>query len=128
LRKLLKKGDIVIIAAVLLAAGIMAVTAFIRRDGGCMAVIAEDGEIIGRIDLDKTETPYEIKINGGVLLVEPGAISYVDADCPDHSCIRMGKLRRAGDIAACVPNRTCVYIEGSRDVNSEEGGIDAVTY
>jgi len=125
LKALFKKGDVFIIAGVLVVAAIFAVIPFLKKDRGLVAVVVEDGVVRQRIDLKMVDEPYELELNGGMLLIEKDGVSYIEADCPDHSCMRMGKLKRSGDIAACVPNKTCVYLEGG---NEKEVDIDAITY
>ena len=88
---------------------------------GAHAIVVQNGKMTDEIDLSAVNGSYELIINGGKLLVEKNQISYMESDCPDHICVRTGILKNAGDTAACVPNKTCVYIKGTKN-------IDASTY
>lgn len=37
-------------------------------------------------------------------LYKDGTIAFVESDCPDKVCIHAGKLKTAGQFAACLPN------------------------
>lgn len=56
-----------------------------------------------------------------VLLAEPGGISFEYSSCPDQTCVRTGKLTRAGQAAVCLPARISVRLEGG------EQAADAMT-
>ena len=81
---------ILLLAAALLCAGGFLLIR--NADTGSVAVIRVDGQVRDRIDLSKVEESYEISIDTeyghNTILVEPGAISVIDADCPDHVCIK----------------------------------------
>ena len=106
---------ILLLAAALLCAGGFLLIR--NADTGSVAVIRVDGQVRDRIDLSKVEESYEISIDTeyghNTVLVEPGAISVIDADCPDHACIRQGKLTGGGLSIICMPHRLVVKIEGS---------------
>ena len=42
--------------------------------------------------------------------VRDGGIAFVKSDCPDQICVRSGFLHRAGQAAACLPNRVSIII------------------
>jgi len=87
-------------------------------DGGQIAVISIDGVEQRRIDLSAVDTPYDIPVTtdwgSNVIHVEKGAISVSESDCPDHVCIRMGKLRAGGGLPiVCMPHRLVIELEES---------------
>ncbi len=90
-------------------------------DTGTVATISVDGEVIEKIDLSKVKESYEIEIDTeyghNVILVEPGAISVLEADCPDQICVKQGKMTGGGVPIVCMPHRVVIEIGGS--------GIDA---
>lgn len=45
----------------------------------------------------------------------------VDSPCPNKLCERMGRIKNAGEVLACVPNGIVVRIEGV-------SGLDAIAY
>ncbi|MCR5122623.1 MAG: NusG domain II-containing protein, partial [Ruminococcus sp.] len=55
-----------------------------------------------------------------VIVIENHDIYVREADCPDHTCIKMGKLSRSSTQIVCLPNRLMIY----RVNSSEEDGTD----
>lgn len=88
-----------------------------NADRGTVAVISVDGEVLDTIDLARVTESYEIQIDTqyghNTLLVEPGAISVIDADCPDHVCMKQGKLTGGGLSIICMPHRLVIEMGGS---------------
>lgn len=74
------------------------------------AVIYRDGELVEKIDLNLVTQSREIDLGGNVVLVEPGRISVIEADCPDKLCVRQGKIGGGGMIG-CLPNKILISIE-----------------
>ncbi|MCX7949534.1 MAG: NusG domain II-containing protein [Treponemataceae bacterium] len=56
--------------------------------------------------------------------IHQGEAYISDSPCPDKLCVAMGKLKKAGDWAACLPNRVFVRIAG----NVRQDGIDASSW
>ncbi len=85
---------------------------------GTTAVIYINGEEYRRIDLSKTDRPYEFTIEteygSNTVLVEHGAISVSSADCPDKICVNQGRLTQAGVPIICMPHRLVIRIEGEK--------------
>jgi hypothetical protein len=79
-----------------------------------------EGESVLALDGDAA---YDIAGSAGGLTVRvhDGAISVVEAACPDQVCVRTGEVHTPGAVIACVPNGIVVRIEGGDD-----GGIDAI--
>lgn len=124
MKKFIKKGDIIIIVCVLVICALMFLPRLFNKSGTLVATVYENGEITHEIELDKITESYELKINGGVLLLENGAVSYIEADCPDKICVKTGTLRKGGDTASCVPNKTVVKVSNKK----AEKDIDVITY
>jgi hypothetical protein len=117
---MLKKGDIVLIAVIILltAAGFAALVLYGSSGGHRIAVIKQDNKVIERIDLDKVKDPREIAVKGEyaeIILVEKGQIRFEEANCPNRDCVKTGWISRKGASAVCLPNRTSIRIEGQSD-------------
>ena len=84
--------------------------------GGVIAVILVDGEEMERIDLSKVRESYDLEIatvyGRNLIHVAPGAISVIEADCPDRICVQMGELTGGGIPIICMPHRLVIAIEG----------------
>ena len=120
--RLLKKADIIIAAAILLASGLL--WFFIHSGSDKLtAEISVDGKVVETIRLDEITGRKEIRLDTDpevLIVAEDGSIRFEEAGCRDRICVNAGKLYRKGDTAVCLPARTVVTITGS--------DLDAVTY
>lgn len=111
LQRLARPADLLAVAVLLAAAGILAL-AFGRTDGATAEIIC-DKTLVCTVDLTKVKEPYDIPLENGVTVtVAPGAICFSHADCPNQLCVRAGELTKAGESAACIPNRTLIRVRG----------------
>ena len=118
-RTRIKKTDIILIAALLLLAGVL--FALGRSGKSKTAAVTVDGKLLYSIPLDEVKEPYTITLENGVTLaVEPGSIRFAASDCRGQNCVNCGALRRAGQAAACVPNKTVITISGKPDKNAPD--------
>ena len=127
MKEYLRKGDIIIIASVLVIALLFYIPG-IAGSGekeNLTADIIADGETVRSVNLSAVTSPYEEKINNTKIVIGPGKIKFVESDCRDKICVSSGELTKAGQVAACVPNRVAIQLR-SRD--GDRGGVDAVTY
>lgn len=112
-RAFFKKRDIIIIAAVVIAA-LSLWFVFSRGQQGAVAVVEVgygEGRTVQRLDLARDRTvaiEAELPVH---LQIEDGAIRFIDSVCPDHVCEHMGWLRQEPDWAACLPAGVTVRIE-----------------
>ena len=83
---------------------------FSSNDGNS-ATIKIEGEVIENISLSK-ETTIKISNSSGynLIKVSEGAISIVEADCPDKICIKSGKIKNPGEVIACIPHKLIIEI------------------
>ena len=120
--KLFRKGDIAVIAVILIVAA--AFYFFTVSDSDKLeAVITVDGEIIETIELDaeKEKRLISLKTNPEVIIaVENGAIYFEESGCDNKLCVLCGKLTKKGDTAVCLPAKTVVTVKGA--------DVDAMTY
>ncbi len=91
---------------------------------GSTAEILQDGAVIREIDLSRVAREYSFEIeapSGGsnTVLVQPGRICVLDADCPDRICVDQGWLSDRSAPIVCMPHRLVIRLKGS-------SGIDAV--
>ena len=69
------------------------------------------------ISLDENRSFYIIP--NVMFQVKDGQIAFVKSDCPDQICVRAGFLRRAGQMAACLPNGLVLIILSGADANGD---------
>ena len=107
--------DMILIVLLLLAAGLLYLAFGRTGEAGTTAVVRVEGEVVGRYPLD---TDAVIPLNGGTntLVIGGGYAWMQEADCPDHVCIAMGKIRATGQVITCLPNLLTVTIEGGEQL------------
>ena len=86
----------------------------VRGTGAVTARIWLDEEIIEEINLPAVAVPYEFdvatELGTNRVRVEHGGISVVSADCPDQTCVRMGRISGSFQTIACIPHRLVIDI------------------
>ncbi len=114
--KFIKKRDIIILAALLFT--FISAYLLTRSQVGERAMVEYDGEILAVFVLTGEQQSYNLPQNPNVELSfgEEG-VHFVHSDCPDQVCVDAGVLRRAGEAAACLPNKVMVYIEGDSETD-----------
>lgn len=115
------KNDLLLIAALLILGGALALSLYAaRRDGGAVRVQI-DGETV--MELPLNEDARLVLGEGGhtnTLVIENGAAQVVEASCPDQICVSRGAIRYAGESIVCLPHKLVVSVEGG-----EPNGVDA---
>ncbi len=106
-----RKHDLLLAMVILLLAGILYL--FLRPGGsGAWAVVTVDGDETARYALGEEQTVTIGDADYNVLAIRQGAAEIVEANCGDHTCIRMGAISREGETIVCLPHRLVVRIEG----------------
>ena len=73
--------------------------------------IVQEDVVIDTIDLDRAENQEFIiyyKGSSNTVHIEDGEIWVSDAECPDHTCMKMGKLYSESLPIVCLPNRLII--------------------
>lgn len=120
--KLFKKGDLAVIAAVILAALIFA---YFSHSGGekAVAVISVDGVTVETVELYSLQEKRVINLGGEYnieIIAENGGIRFEHSDCEDKLCVNTGSLKKGGDVAVCLPAKTVITVMGA-DVDAVVG-------
>lgn len=103
--------ELIIIAALLLAAIGAGLWFFHGRTPGAWAVVRVEGREVARYSLSQNGV---YPLNGGtnVLTVDNGSAAVTEADCPDKICVEQGRVRYTGQCITCLPNKLTVTLEG----------------
>ena len=114
------RADLILIAALLLLAGILFLALNHGRQEGGVVVVRVNGAEVERHTLSLSGT---FPLNGGsnILVIQNGQAWLSEANCPDHICVRQGKIHYTGQVITCLPNRLTVTVEGG-----ESDGVDFV--
>lgn len=109
----MKKKDFLLIAGIL----VLACAAFLLRglfSGENREIrITVDGELYGTYSLDEDQT---ISINDtNTCRIEDGTAKMIQADCPDHLCMKQNPVDENGGTITCLPNRVVIEAVGGED-------------
>ena len=114
-----------VIVFCLLAAVAASAAWLLLRDGDTdapTARILRDGVLLAEIDLNQVEESYTLTFEDergtNTVLVEPGRIRILEADCPDQVCVNQGFISDGTVPIVCLPHRLLVEIVGA------EGDLD----
>lgn len=120
----IKKGDIIIIAAVLCISALLFLCINIFSSGGSYANIEVNGSIVAALPLG-SDTIYDVEIDGrvtNVVEIKNGYASVISADCPDKICVNHRSISKRGESIICLPNKVIVTVES----NSSKEEVDGV--
>lgn len=73
--------------------------------------IVQEDVVIETIDLDHAQNREFIiryKDSSNTIRIEDGEIWVSEAECPDHTCMKMGKLYSENLPIVCLPNRLII--------------------
>lgn len=83
--------------------------------------IIQDNDVIYRIDLAKEiDKTFRVEYPDGGwndVTVENSQIFISDADCPDKTCVKTGKLRSEYVPIACLPHKLVIRFSGQDNKN-----------
>jgi hypothetical protein len=122
----MKKADMILIAAVLLLAVPAALVWILPLGGGAgqTAVVVWGNGTPARIPLSGPDGDYAYGEHEQIVIrVEDGRARFAASDCPDQLCVRSGWLSAPGRVAACLPNRCVLRIEGK---DGAEPNVDII--
>ena len=112
-KSLWNKKDLLFITAILLAAGLAFL--FFRpqpSESLSRAEISVDGKAVMELDLSEYQVLTVDGAGGGYnrIQVRDGAVSVLEASCPDKVCVHTGTVRYPGETIVCLPNRMIITV------------------
>ncbi len=117
----LKKGDFAVVLITLFMSALL--FAFSFSSGEKMtAQIYYNGESYSTVNLYEIKESRQLTVGNCTLLLENDGVTFLASDCEDRLCINRGKLKKAGDTMACVPERVSVVLK------AEKNEADAVVF
>jgi hypothetical protein len=116
----MKKNDLMLIGAILLVIAIIFAVTTLTKEDGAYVVVKVDGEEVGKYSLSE-DGVYELNGGTNILRIENGAAYLTDANCPDHLCVKQGKIDETGETITCLPNKLTVTVYGN------DGDVDLVS-
>lgn len=111
--KKMNRWDGVLLGVILLLAIVSLLTYFLWPKKSADTVeISIDGNIWNTFSLDENRE-VSIQVNDNVtniLVIENGEAYMKDAACPDHLCMKQGKISHDGESIVCLPNKVVVVV------------------
>ena len=121
----MKKNDLKLILIVLCIAlaglGLLRLT---KTSGSCV-IVSVDGHVVHTYDLSE-DGEYTISgYDGGYnqLVIQNHEAYLSDADCPDHICVKTGKIHSVGQTIVCLPHKVVVEVVNE----GEDAEVDTVS-
>ena len=105
---MLKKADIILIAALALLAVLTLIFPLLNTASGSEAVDLVKNEELYRLPLNKDT---EVDLGTNIVKIENGKVSVESATCPDKVCVHHSPIKNKGDAIICVPNGIVVEVE-----------------
>ena len=120
----MKKKDFIIVAVVLLVAGVLAlVFHFTGGEPGGKVQVKVDGKVIGTYSLAEAQSiPIDTKYGHNLVVIESGEAHMEESDCPDHYCEEQGRISKTGETIVCLPHKLVVETVTTED----DSDIDAI--
>lgn len=112
----MKKRDFILIGVILAVALILFGIIELSKEEGAYVLVRIDGTEVARYSLSDDG---EYSLNGGtnILCIKDGKAYLTDADCPDHLCVKQGKIDKSGETITCLPNKLTVTVYGAEDAD-----------
>ncbi len=113
-----KSINFIFIIAVILCFFISLIVTSLLKEDGDTVLIYQNSELIYSFPLSKTE---EIVVGGtNTVVIEDGYVYMKEANCPDKTCVRTGKIKDNSHDIICLPNKVRVTV-------TKKSAIDAIS-
>ena len=121
----MKKKEFIFIGALLAVSLLLCVYVYViphEKYGSIQITV--NGELYGTYSLGVDQVITIGDTN--VCEIKNGEVKMIEADCPDHLCMKQPAIGSAGGFIVCLPNR--IVIQGEGDADSQDSGseFDAV--
>ncbi len=111
-KKLIRKGDMLLLLAILLFSGIFWLAVHFILPKGDKAVVTVDGKTVLTLDLSEdAEQVVSTDAGTNTILISGGKVSVSSADCPDKLCVKHSAIHTSGDTIVCLPHKLVVEVE-----------------
>lgn len=104
----MKKGDFVIIGAVVMAVVLSIALLFSFSKKGTNVVIKQDDKVIYDNSINVNET---IQTGTNTIIIRDGEVYVSEANCKNQICVNSGKISKKGESIVCLPNKVIVEIK-----------------
>lgn len=117
----MKKKDFILIGAIVAVIAIAILILSLTKKDGDYVIVRINGNEVAKYSLSQ-DGEYELNGGTNVLRIENGKAYLVSANCPDHLCVKQGKVDQSGETITCLPNRLTVTV-----YSAEESEVELVS-
>lgn len=115
-KQLFKKGDIILLAVVLV---LVALTIyFALKSDASEADVYVDGNLVYKLDLNKNAT-VDVLDGRVQIKIENGKAYIAKSDCHNQLCVHAQAIGKEGGVIVCLPNKVVVKVVAKE--------VDAIT-
>lgn len=121
----MKKKELLFITGIVIFALLLWGAMYFIRSGDYGTIrITVNGTEYGTYSLSKDQI---ISIGDtNVCEIKDGKVSMIEADCPDHLCLKQNSIGDSGGTIVCLPNKVVIEAEKIADPNPDTPQIDTV--
>ena len=114
-----KADKILIVVLILLSLASYPVIKFCAKTGSVLEVeVLGEEYMVVPLNIDR-EIVVPGRLGDSVILIEDGKARFTSSPCPHKMCIKMGSIKDAGEMAACVPNGVLIRVLGKGDIKTD---------
>lgn len=116
------KNILITICILIFLAGLIGSLWLILKPHSQTVQIIQDGKVLYTINLEKSEDQtIEVEYQGSknVIRIQDHKICVIDAECPDHTCVKMGELKSSAAPIVCLPNKLVLKFAETDDIDAE---------
>lgn len=114
----MKKQDLMLLAGILAVIVIAFAAVALLKQNGAYVIVRVDGKQTGQYSLFENGQ-YELNGGTNVLRIEDGKAFLTWANCPDHLCVKQGRIDQRGETITCLPNRLTVTVYSTEGAEVE---------
>lgn len=122
----MKKKEIIFISSILIFALILGIGISVLHKGNYASIeITVDGEKYGSYLLDENQI-IRIK-DTNVCEIKDGKAYMIQAECPDHLCMKQKPIDKNGGTIICLPNKVIIEGKASAEQDTDQSSVDAIS-
>lgn len=110
----MNKRDLILIGIIVVLIAAVCLTIVLMKEEGACVIVRVDGKQVATYSLLE-DGKYSLNGGTNLLCIRDGKAYLTDADCPDHLCVKQGKIDQTGETITCLPNRLTVTVYGAED-------------
>lgn len=105
----MKKRDLIFVLTVLIITIILFLIFQIIKKPGEYVKVMINGEVVASYSLD-IDNDYILNDGTNILRISSGKAQIIDANCPDHLCVKHRSICNDGETIVCLPNKLTVTV------------------